>query len=148
MAKGKREDHDSLPPEIQALWDDNAAIYKRLKDKFEECKSLNDKPACDRYLEHPQQACAVYGRRLLAASPRQIRKNLDCRQRTLFTPLARIRNQRNFGWSHIIFSYCSYRFLLHSMRRVCYAYKSVSATVVVSNFPTYILSVLHGFFKQ
>ena len=46
---GKREDHDSLPPEIQALWDDNAAIYKRLKDKFEECKSLNDKPACDRY---------------------------------------------------------------------------------------------------
>lgn len=46
---GKREDHDSLPPEIQALWDDNADIYKRLKDKFEECKSLNDKPACDRY---------------------------------------------------------------------------------------------------
>lgn len=46
---GKREDHDSLPPEIQALWDDNAVIYKRLKDKFEECKSLNDKPACDRY---------------------------------------------------------------------------------------------------
>lgn len=46
---GKREDHDSLPTEIQALWDDNAVIYKRLKDKFEECKSLNDKPACDRY---------------------------------------------------------------------------------------------------
>ena len=46
---GKREDHDSLPPEIQALWDDNAVIYKRMKDKFEECKSLNDKPACDRY---------------------------------------------------------------------------------------------------
>ena len=46
---GKREDHDSLPPEIQALWDDNAVIYKRIKDKFEECKSLNDKPACDRY---------------------------------------------------------------------------------------------------
>lgn len=46
---GKREDHDSLPPEIQALWDDNASIYKRIKDKFEECKSLNDKPACDRY---------------------------------------------------------------------------------------------------
>ena len=46
---GKREDHDTLPPEIQALWDDNAVIYKRMKDKFEECKSLNDKPACDRY---------------------------------------------------------------------------------------------------
>lgn len=46
---GKRPDHDALPDEIKALWDDNAGIYKRIKDKFEECKALNDKPACDRY---------------------------------------------------------------------------------------------------
>ena len=46
---GKREDHDLLPDEIKALWDDNASIYKKMKDKFEECKALNDKMACDRY---------------------------------------------------------------------------------------------------
>ena len=46
---GKREDHDLLPDEIKALWDDNASIYKKMKDKFEECKALNDQMACDRY---------------------------------------------------------------------------------------------------
>lgn len=46
---GKREDHDLLPDEIKALWDDNAVIYKKIKDKFEECKALNDQQACDRY---------------------------------------------------------------------------------------------------
>lgn len=46
---GKRDDHDSLPDFIQALWDENAQLYKRIKDKIEECKSLNDQPACDRY---------------------------------------------------------------------------------------------------
>lgn len=46
---GKREDHDLLPDEIKALWDDNASTYKKMKDKFEECKALNDKMACDRY---------------------------------------------------------------------------------------------------
>jgi hypothetical protein len=46
---GKREDHDLLPDEIKALWDDNASIYKKMKDKFEECRALSDKMACDRY---------------------------------------------------------------------------------------------------
>lgn len=46
---GKREDHDLLPDEIKALWDDNASIYKKMKDKFEECKALNGQLACDRY---------------------------------------------------------------------------------------------------
>lgn len=46
---GKREDHDALPDEIKALWDDNAVLYKKIKDKFEECKALNDQMACDRY---------------------------------------------------------------------------------------------------
>lgn len=46
---GKREDHELLPDDIKALWDDNASIYKKMKDKFEECKALNDKMACDRY---------------------------------------------------------------------------------------------------
>lgn len=46
---GKREDHDLLPDDIKALWDDNASIYKKMKDKFEECKAMNDQKACDRY---------------------------------------------------------------------------------------------------
>lgn len=46
---GKREDHNSLPDQIRALWDDSAALYIKIKDKFEECKALNDQQACDRY---------------------------------------------------------------------------------------------------
>ena len=46
---GKRPDHDMLPPEIQKLWTDNAERWKKIKEKFELCKTLNE--PCDLY-EH------------------------------------------------------------------------------------------------
>lgn len=48
---GRRDDHDSLPEDIKALWEQNAELYKKIKDKFEEIKAMGDVPACDRY-EH------------------------------------------------------------------------------------------------
>lgn len=49
VAKGKRADHDSLPPEIQALWDDNAMRYRKVRQLFEELKAMADAQPCDRY---------------------------------------------------------------------------------------------------
>ncbi len=49
LAKGKRPDHDSLPAEIQQLWDDNAQRYRRLRALFEELKAMADAEPCDRY---------------------------------------------------------------------------------------------------
>lgn len=46
---GKRADHDELPEEIQALWDNNFDLYAKIKNLFEELKSMNDKLPCDRY---------------------------------------------------------------------------------------------------
>lgn len=45
--KGIRPDHDSLPPEIQKLWTDNAERWKKIKQIFETCKAIA-KP-CERY---------------------------------------------------------------------------------------------------
>ena len=49
IAKGKREDHDSLPVEIQQLWESNKDIYFRLKETFETLKTMRDALPCDRY---------------------------------------------------------------------------------------------------
>ena len=49
IAKGKREDHDSLPEEIQQLWESNKDIYFRLKETFETLKTMRDALPCDRY---------------------------------------------------------------------------------------------------
>ena len=49
--RGKREDHDLLPEEIQALYERNGEVYRKMKLTFETLKQLNDRPACDRY-EH------------------------------------------------------------------------------------------------
>ena len=46
---GKRPDHDKLPVEIQKIWDINAERWKKIKAKFELCKTLN--APCDLY-EH------------------------------------------------------------------------------------------------
>ena len=46
---GKRADHDELPPEIQKLWDDNFGLYAKIKELFEELKSMNKLQPCDRY---------------------------------------------------------------------------------------------------
>lgn len=49
IAKGKRADHDSLPSEIQQLWDDNAMRYRKVRQLFEELKAMADAQPCDRY---------------------------------------------------------------------------------------------------
>lgn len=49
IAKGKREDHDSLPEDIQQLWESNKDIYFRLKETFETLKTMRDALPCDRY---------------------------------------------------------------------------------------------------
>lgn len=49
VKKGKREDHDNLPVEIQALWTENADRYKKMKKLFETLKTMQDKEPCDRY---------------------------------------------------------------------------------------------------
>ncbi len=47
--KGKRPDHDSLPPEIQQLWEDNAMRYRRVVLLFNELKAMSRLQPCDRY---------------------------------------------------------------------------------------------------
>lgn len=47
VAKGKRTDHDQLPENIQAIWDNNCALWKKIKEHFEACKSYD--MSCDRY---------------------------------------------------------------------------------------------------
>lgn len=46
---GRRPDHDTLPYNIKQLWDDNGELYKQIKAIFEELKSMNDLPSCQRY---------------------------------------------------------------------------------------------------
>lgn len=66
-AVGRRKDHDSLPPRVQALFDDNLEVYKTVKHLFEECKAMNGLKPCDRY-DKVQQ---------LAAAEARYRKNLN-----------------------------------------------------------------------
>lgn len=48
VARGRRPDHDSLPQEIQTLWDDNGERYRRIVILFNELKNMADKQPCDR----------------------------------------------------------------------------------------------------
>lgn len=47
--KGKREDHDELPDEIQAYYLENFDILRRMRKTHEQLKLMNDKRPCDRY---------------------------------------------------------------------------------------------------
>lgn len=47
IAKGKRADHDQLPQEVQQIWDNNAALWKKIKEHFEACKAYEQ--SCDRF---------------------------------------------------------------------------------------------------
>ena len=47
VAKGKRADHDQLPDNIQAIWENNCALWKKIKEHFEACKAYD--MSCDRY---------------------------------------------------------------------------------------------------
>lgn len=49
VAKGKRPDHDSLPAEIQQLWDSNAERYYKINELFNEIKAMADAEPCDRF---------------------------------------------------------------------------------------------------
>ena len=49
VAKGRRADHDKLPPHIQALWDNNLRLYKTIKNVFEQLKTMENAQPCDRY---------------------------------------------------------------------------------------------------
>lgn len=44
---GRRPDHDQLPADVQALWDECAALWKKIKHYHETIKTLT--MACDRY---------------------------------------------------------------------------------------------------
>lgn len=48
-ARGRRADHDSLPQEIQALWDSNATRYRKIVLLFNELKAMADQEPCDRF---------------------------------------------------------------------------------------------------
>ena len=47
IAKGMRVDHAELAPEIQKIWTENAARWKKIKSLYETCKSLTQ--SCDKY---------------------------------------------------------------------------------------------------
>lgn len=49
VAKGKRPDHDSLPEEIQALWDGNIENFHKVKELHERLKGMENAQPCDRY---------------------------------------------------------------------------------------------------
>lgn len=49
VATGRRADHDSLPPAVQALWDNNLQLYKTIKNVFEQLKTMERAEPCDRY---------------------------------------------------------------------------------------------------
>lgn len=49
VATGKRADHDSLPPEIQALWNGNSERYFKIDGLFNELKAMSDAAPCDRF---------------------------------------------------------------------------------------------------
>lgn len=49
IARGKRADHNALPDEIKVLWDENAQLWFKIKETFEQLKGMEDAPACDRF---------------------------------------------------------------------------------------------------
>lgn len=49
IALGKRDDHDSLPEIIQALWVENGTLARRIKSLHEKLKLMEREKPCDRY---------------------------------------------------------------------------------------------------
>lgn len=49
VEKGRRQDHDSLPEEIQAYYLENFNILRRMRKLHEQLKLMNDDRPCDRY---------------------------------------------------------------------------------------------------
>ena len=46
---GKRQDHDSLPQDIQDLYERNGEVFRKLRQTFETLKGMEDATSCDRY---------------------------------------------------------------------------------------------------
>ena len=46
---GKRADHDSLPQEVQDLYERNGEVFRKLRQTFETLKGMEKAPSCDRY---------------------------------------------------------------------------------------------------
>ncbi len=54
---GIRADHDELPDDIKALWDNNCERWKKMKELFYTCQEIED--SCDRY-EHLKILSELY----------------------------------------------------------------------------------------
>ena len=46
--RGRRADHDALPAEIQALYDDNAPRYEQMRKVYQQLLTMSDAEPCDR----------------------------------------------------------------------------------------------------
>ena len=46
--RGKRADHDNLPEEVQALYEKNGDIFRKMKQLFETLKKMENDQPCDR----------------------------------------------------------------------------------------------------
>lgn len=46
---GKRSDHDTLPEQVQRLYDRNGELYFKMKSLFETIKTMEDQQPCDRH---------------------------------------------------------------------------------------------------
>lgn len=46
--RGRREDHDALPPEIQALYEDNATRYDQMRKVYQQLLTMSEAEPCDR----------------------------------------------------------------------------------------------------
>ena len=47
--RGRRADHDTLPADLQALYERNGEIYIKMKQLFETLKGMEDATPCDRH---------------------------------------------------------------------------------------------------
>ena len=47
--EGKRDDHDSLPAEIRALYERNGELYKKMKQTYNHLLTMEGDTPCDRY---------------------------------------------------------------------------------------------------
>lgn len=65
---GRRDDHESLPAEVQKLWDDNSVRRRKIGLLFNELKAMNHLAPCDRYekLKMLDEAESTYRRTMQA----------------------------------------------------------------------------------
>lgn len=47
--RGKRADHDNLPEEVQALYEKNGEVFRKMKQLFETLKKMENEQPCDRH---------------------------------------------------------------------------------------------------